>query len=256
MPFIPDFADPRYLNAVGWFLYREKYGYNHFGRSYSDERLVWSQMLLDEVLSYCRRVPNWLKDKTVVSIGCGCSGDLAVWPAATKIGVDPLLYVYQKLGMLVEDVAGTSKTLLLSVGVEQLPLLDECADLVVCRNALDHMLDSDEGLRQIRRILKKDGALFLSVDIGGEPTPDEPRVFSMEGLSSFLGEYFEILKLTDNHLPHDEWRVCSVRILLRKTDRPAAPLDKEAILRAYEASISNHENDGEKHHGSSMPPHP
>ncbi len=256
MPFIPDFSDLRYLNEVGWFLYREKYGYNHFTRSYAEERLVWSQMFLDEVLALCGRVPHWLNDKTVVSIGCGCSGDLAAWPAATKIGVDPLLYVYQKLGMLVEDAAGMSRTLLLSVGVEQLPLLDECADLVVCRNALDHMLDSDEGLRQIRRILKKDGALFLSVDIGGEPTPDEPRVFSMEGLSAFLGKYFEILKLTDGHPPHDEWRVCSVRILLRKTDRPEAPLDREAILLAYEASISKHKNDGEKHHGSSMPTHP
>ena len=145
MPFIPDFSDLRYLNEVGWFLYREKYGYNHFGRSYAEERLVWSKMFLEEVLALCGRGPRWLKDKTVVSIGCGCSGDLAVWPAATKIGVDPLLYVYQKLGMLVQDVDGTSRTLHLSVGVEQLPLPDECADLVVCRNALDHMLDF-EGL--------------------------------------------------------------------------------------------------------------
>ena len=99
MPFIPDFADPRYLNEVGWFLYREKYGYNHFTRSYAEERLVWSQMFLEEVLALCGRDPRWLKDKTVVSIGCGCSGDLAVWPAAAKVGVDPLLYVYQKLGM-------------------------------------------------------------------------------------------------------------------------------------------------------------
>lgn len=238
MPFIPDFSDPRYLNEVGWFLYREKYGYNHFGHSYAEERLAWSQMFLDEVLAYCGREQQWLKDKTVVSIGCGCSGDLAVWPAATKIGVDPLLYVYQKLGMLVEDMAGTSRTVLLSAQVEQLPLLDDCADVVVCRNALDHMLDSDEGLRQIRRILKKDGALFLSVDIGGDPTPDEPRVFSIEGLSSLLGEYFEILKLTDGHPPHDEWRVCSVQILLRKTDGPMSLFDKDAILQAYESSVA------------------
>jgi hypothetical protein len=151
MPFIPDFPEPRYLNEVGWFLYREQYGDNHFGGSYADERLVSSKMLLDEVLAYCGRERIWLKDKTVVSIGCGCSGDLAVWPAAAKIGVDPLLYVYQKLGMLVEDVAGTSKTLLLSVGVEQLPVLDDCADLVVCRNALDHMLDAGCGRPMGRR---------------------------------------------------------------------------------------------------------
>ena len=49
MPDIPDFSDFRYLNEVGWFLYREKYGYNHHTGSYTDERRVWSQMLLDEV---------------------------------------------------------------------------------------------------------------------------------------------------------------------------------------------------------------
>jgi SAM-dependent methyltransferase len=237
MPFIPDFSDPRYLNEVGWFLYREKYGYNHHSGSYLEERLVWSRMLLEEVLAYCGYEEQWLSDKTVVSIGCGCSGDLSVWPAATKIAVDPLLYVYQKLGMLVEDAPSTSTTLFLSVGIEQLPLLDSCADLIVCRNSLDHMLDSDEGVCQMARILRPQGTLFLSVDIGGEPTPDEPRVFSIETLSSLLRQQFEILKETNSHPPHDEWRTFSVRVLARKLDRGPSLLDKNAILSAYEASI-------------------
>lgn len=241
MPRIPDFTDLRYLNEVGWFLHREKYGYNHFTDSYAGERLVWSQMLLDEVLSYCGHDQNWVENKTVVSIGCGCSGDLAVWPAATKIAVDPLLYVYQKLGMLLEDAAHTTRTIYLSVAGEELALLDECADLVLCRNALDHMLDSKQGLQEMWRILKRDGLLFVSVDIGGNPTPDEPTVFSEESLSALLREQFEILKLTSGHPPHDEWRDCSVRVLARKKPGPTVSLDKEAILRAYKASIGQRE---------------
>ncbi len=235
---IPDFTDPRYLNEVGWFLYREKYGYNHFTESYAGERLVWSKMLLDEVLSYCGHEQEWVEDKTVASIGCGCSGDLAVWPAATKIAVDPLLYVYQKLGMLVEDAADTPRTIYLAVGAEELPLLDECADLVLCRNALDHMLNSKQGLKQIWRILKNDGLLFLSVDIGGEPTPDEPTVFSQESLTSLLHEQFHVLKFTTGHKPHDEWRDGSVRAMAQKKTGPTPCLDKEAIRRAYELSIA------------------
>ncbi len=246
MPKVPDFSDLRYLNEVGWFLYREKYGYNHYSQSYAEERVVWSQMLLEEVLGCCGHEQKWLEDKTVVSVGCGCTGDLACWPAAIKIAVDPLLYVYQKLGMLVEDATSTTRTVYLSVGAEDMPLLDECADLVVCRNALDHMLDSEEGLRQIWRILKKDGAFFLSVDIGGEPTPDEPRVFSIDSLSGLLREQFEVLRLTDDHPPHDEWRVCSVRVLARKKLRATVSLDKEGILRAYEASIA------QEHRGDSV----
>ncbi|HEV8619958.1 MAG TPA: methyltransferase domain-containing protein [Nitrospiraceae bacterium] len=238
MPIIPDFTDLRYLNEVGWFLYREKYGYNHNGQSYTEERLVWSQMLLDEVMGYCGYEQKWVKDKTVVSIGCGCTGDLAVWPAATKIALDPLIYVYQKLGMLLEDATHTARTIYLSVGAEELPLLDECADLVLCRNALDHMVDSKQGLRQMWRILKKDRLLFLSVDIGGKPTPDEPTVFSEESLSALLQEQFQVLKFTAGHRPHDEWRDCSVRVLARKKPGATLSLDKEAILRAYETSIA------------------
>ena len=36
MPAIPDFTDLRYLNEVGWFLHREKYGRNHFAASYAE----------------------------------------------------------------------------------------------------------------------------------------------------------------------------------------------------------------------------
>jgi SAM-dependent methyltransferase len=244
MPFVPDFSDPRYLNEVGWFLYRERYGYNHFTGSYAEERRVWSRMLLEEVLGCSGHAPEWLRDKTVVSIGCGCSGDLAVWPAAVKIGVDPLVYVYQQLGMLVDDEPGTAKTILLAVPAEQLPLLDRCADVVVCRNALDHMVDSEEGLRQMARILKPDGLFFVSVDIGGKPTPDEPRVFSIETLSSLLQEHFELLELTDGYPAHDEWRTCSIRGLARKTRPGTSCLDKEVILRAYEASIAPPRREG------------
>ena len=48
---IPDLADPRYLDEVGWFLYHERYERHQFGGSYDDERLEYSHLLLDEVLA-------------------------------------------------------------------------------------------------------------------------------------------------------------------------------------------------------------
>lgn len=235
MPQIPDLTEPRYLDEVGWFLYHEKYGRDKFGGSYDAERLANSQLLLDEVVRYCGRDVSWLEDKTVVSIGCGCTGDLATFPAAVKITVDPLLYVYQKLGMLTEDAVGTCRTVYLSIGAEDLPLLDDCADLVVCRNALDHIANPDAALREMWRILRINGALFVSVDIGGAPTPDEPTVFSVESLSDLLQDNFEFQILTDNHPPHSAGRVCSVRLVARKKPRASTPLDKEGILNAYKA---------------------
>ena len=239
MPQIPDLTDPRYLHEVGWFLYYEKYRryYENSNRSdsFEEERLEWSLNLLNEVLRYCDQDQHWLEDKTVVSIGCGCTGELAAWPAAAKIGVDPLLYVYQKLGMLVEDASGTPQTINLAADVVDLPLLDNCADLVVCRNALDHMPDPEEALRQVWRILKKGGALFLSVDIGGPSLPDEPTVFSEESLSALLQDRFDVrVKTKEDSAYNWNYRNYGVRILARKKHQASpSTIDKETVLQAY-----------------------
>ena len=240
MPLIPDLNDPRYLDEVGWFLYHEKYGRDHFGGSYNAERRAYSRLLLEEVASYLRQEPTWLEDKTVVSIGCGCSGDLVTFPSRVKIAIDPLLYVYQRLGLLMSDEVG-SPTVYLSTGAEELPLLSDYADLVICRNALDHMHNPAGAVKEMGRILNNDGALFLSVDVGGEPTPDEPTVFSGESLEALLlQEHFEIISSVRDELPHSGWRPSSMRIMARKKPQTGLTLDKEEILRRYTARLGEH----------------
>jgi SAM-dependent methyltransferase len=238
MPHIPDLSDPRYLEEVGWFLYHEKHRRDKFGGCYDAERRAYSRLLLNEVADYLDRDAKWIEDKTVVSIGCGCTGDLTMFPAAVKIAIDPLLYTYQKLGMLVGDEVGTH-TVYLSMSAEDLPLLDDCADLVICRNSLDHMPNPAVALKEMWRILNNDGALFISVDLGGEPTPDEPTVFSVESLSDLLVPSFQIVKLVDSYPPHSVGRVCSLRIVARKKHQVSYPLDKEKILRTYQSHMGN-----------------
>ena len=70
----PRFDRPPLFDEVGWFLYHEKYGREQFGGPYDEERLAYSRLLRDEVLSYCGQDEQWLRDKTVVTIGCGCTG--------------------------------------------------------------------------------------------------------------------------------------------------------------------------------------
>jgi SAM-dependent methyltransferase len=233
----PDLTDPRYLDEVGWFLYHEKYGRDQFGGgSYDAERRAYSRLFLNEVARYLGRDTAWFQDKTVVSLGSGCTGDLTTFPAAVKIAIDPLLRVYQQLGMLVADEAG-GRTIYLPTTGEDLPLLDECADLVVCRNALDHMPEPGVALDEIWRVLKNDGALFVSVDIGGEPTPDEPTVFSVASLRDALRDRFDVVALDDHYPPHSRFRTCSVRLAARRRPGASHALDKEAILRTYEARL-------------------
>jgi SAM-dependent methyltransferase len=245
MPQLPDLTDPRYLDEVGWFLYHEKFRRSQFGGSYNAERLAYSRLLRDEVTRYLDTDASWLERKTVVSIGCGCTGDLAAFPAGVKIAIDPLLYIYQQLGMLVEDEAG-SPTVYLSLGAENLPLLDNCADLVICRNALDHMPDPRFALEEMWRILVDGGALFVSVDIGGSPTPDEPTVFSVESLRALLQEHFEVVRLGDDYPPHSVGRVRSLRVLARRKPGVSQAIDKAKILSAYEARLDEETEKGWK----------
>jgi SAM-dependent methyltransferase len=246
MVYIPDFADPRYLDEVGWFLWHEKYGRDGYSGSYDEERLTYSRLFMDEVLEFCGRDRQWLAHKTVLSVGCGCTGDLAAWPAALKIAADPLLYAYQQLGMLVDDCPDTSRTLHLSVGIEDLPLLNVSVDLAVCRNALDHMPDPRRAVQQVWRMLRQDGVFFVSVDIGGVPTPDEPTVFSPQSLRALFRDGFDVVAFNAENPPHSQGRLYSVRLLARKREQAAQILDKSQILQAYEARLARleHERNG------------
>jgi SAM-dependent methyltransferase len=234
---IPDLTDPRYLDEVGWFLYHERYRREEFGGSYDAERVANSRLLVKEVAEFLECDPAWLTDKTVVSIGSGCTGDLAAFPAAVKIAIDPLLYTYQKLGMLMEDEVG-SRTVYLSLPAENLPLLDGCADVVLCRNALDHMPDPGVALDEMWRILHDDGALFVSVDIGGAPTPDEPTVFSVKSLRTLLAASFDVTKLLESTPAHSGGRPGRVRLVARRKPHRRRSLDRTGILRAYEARLT------------------
>lgn len=237
MPEVPDLADPRYRDEIGYFIAYEKY---YFAPGeYPEARRGYSRALLAEVLERCGVDEDWLRDKVVMSIGCGCSGDLLEWPAAVKIGIDPLLYAYQRLGMLGDDAPGTPRTLGLSVSAESTPLLDDSADLVVCRNMLDHVPRPPAAVAEIARILRPDGLLFLGVDIGGEPTPDEPSVFSAESeVRDVLGEHFDLVTMTKVDRPYSVNRDFSVRVVARP--KPVAPdlLDKEAVFADYTAHWS------------------
>lgn len=244
-PKIPDLDDPRYLDEVGWFLYHDRFERDQFcGDSYAKERLAYSTALLGQVLEHFERSESWLHDKTVVNIGSGCTAELSAWPARAKIAVDPLVYVYQQLGMMIDDAEGMTPTVHLACGVEDIMLIDRVADLLMCRNALDHMHHPDLALAEMWRLLKSDGALYLSVDLGGLPTPDEPTVFSEASLMELVTARFEVVKVTHDE-PHSAGRDESLRISARKKAGDEPRLDREAVLQNYLDRIGFHPEDVE-----------
>jgi SAM-dependent methyltransferase len=234
---LPDLTDPRYLHEVGWFLLQQKHEDVYQGGGYEAYRPAHSESLKNEVLTLLEQSEEWLADKVIVAVGSGCACELRTWPASLKVEVDPLLYAYQQLEMLLEDRPDAPPTLRLAVGIEDLPLLDEFADVVVCRNAIDHVEHPDKGLNEMWRVLKPGAHLFLSVDLGGEPTPDEPNPFAPGQVEEMIDGRFEIVARSDGHKPHAGWRDSNSRFLLRRVGRKSSSLDKAAVIEAYETSL-------------------
>ncbi len=136
--------------------------------------------------------------------------------------------------MLVEDAPGTASTLYLSLGAEDIPLLNEIADVVVCCNTLDHIPDPKLALEEIRRIMKGTGVFYLNVDIGGPPTPDEPSPMTMKLLKSIVEECFSIVTIRSGKPPRSEQRNESIGLIGKiKSTLPSTTLNKEELLRAY-----------------------
>ena len=234
---LPDLTDPRYLHEVGWFLLQEKHKEIYEGGGYEAYRPQHSELLREEFLGLLDETEDWLADKTIVAVGSGCACELRSWPGRLKVEVAPLLYAYQQLGMLLEDRPDAAPTLRIAIGIEDLPLLDEFADVAVCRNALDHVQRPEAGLAEMWRVLKPWGCLFLSVDLGGEPTPDEPSPFSPGQVEEMIADRFEVMARTDGHRPHAGWRDSNSRFLLRRIGTKPPSLDKAAVIAAYEKSL-------------------
>ena len=101
------------------------------------------------------------------------------------------------------------------------------------------MPDPGAALAEMQRVLKPEGLLFLSVDLGGEPTPDEPIVFSASSLVGLVSEGFEILERREGGKPHSRWRDSSVRLLGRRRPPKATASAGCSSTRASSGGVSS-----------------
>lgn len=119
--------------------------------------------------------------KVVADIGCGPHGAIGLFEARRRFGIDPLLDRYTKcFDMTAQGVE------YLSCGAESISLADGAVDVVVSRNALDHVDDLASVIDEIGRILKPEGEIILSVNYQEAPTRCEPQVIDDARLGRLL----------------------------------------------------------------------
>ena len=125
---------------------------------------------------------GFFEGKVVLDIGSGPLGFPDACPARVSLSVDPLHERYAASGLLLEG----SPAIYLSVGAERIPLVSASVDVVVVRNALDHVDDPDAVLAEIQRLLKPGGELIANFDVGHTPTPTEPHDLRVDAVKDAL----------------------------------------------------------------------
>jgi ubiquinone/menaquinone biosynthesis C-methylase UbiE len=131
-----------------------------------------------------------------VDVGTGPYSVLMQAPDdVVKVMIDPLMKHYFEYRLI--SLAGAPpRSVFLEGFGENLPLVDQSADLVICTNALDHVDDPWATAGELARVLKIGGSLALEVDTGGATDYMHPHAmppdaidqhFSSVGLSKIGG---------------------------------------------------------------------
>lgn len=117
----------------------------------------------------------------ILDVGCGptCAGRL--FRVGSKTYLDPLMDSYVKI--YPDRLPDGEK---LCATAEAIPKQDECFDVVISVNALDHMIDPIKVLSEIKRVLKKDGIFALGIFLHPPPI-----AFSRKIIERFLPVFRE-----------------------------------------------------------------
>ena len=131
----------------------------------AQEQLDWYKWRADQLAkrleeSGYARLTDGTAD--MVEIGCGPIGVSAYFPARQRVCVDPLEHYYGSQPVL-SALRNPRVDYRRGVG-EALPLDDQSCDLAVIENCIDHTRDMDAVMREVRRVLRPDGVLYLTVN--------------------------------------------------------------------------------------------
>jgi len=124
-----------------------------------DERAAWlttEALFIQGLVARATRQPV-APDARVLEIGAGPCSVIDFWKGGQKFAIDPLAARYKEEFSEFQDPAVQYAE---GVG-ERLPYPDDHFDVVITRNALDHVSDAPRVLRETFRVLKPTGAFYV-----------------------------------------------------------------------------------------------
>jgi len=168
----------------------------------------------------------------ILDLGCGPTCISRYLPVSIKIGLEPLA---GKLNLKNKLIAGVK---ILEGKAEKIPFNDKYFDLVICRNAIDHMETPQKAIKETSRVLKNKGYFILAVYVHPYPIAlfkklsekipflkniEHPFTFTIQSLKKLIQKDFILKKefvIHTGYHPNDYGKVnekVSKRTLLEKT---------------------------------------
>ena len=160
-------------------------------------------------LSFLEKPEEYWLDKVVVEVGSGPAGVVEFIRAKEKYAVEPLIDSYRQH----YKHLSASDTKYFKQPVEKgIPLPDSFADLIICYNMLDHVLDPDRIMKECERVAKQGSYMLFQVNIykdatfkKGEHKLLHPHTFTETSALEILEKYnFKAYKKRISEEPSDE----------------------------------------------------
>lgn len=159
----------RFIASFVYAIDRRLPGPRVSGRESSEAYSLWEYRIGKDILeSYAARLGN-LRGKSVLDIGCGLGGKTVAYAeaGARVTGVD-----------ISEDNIARSVAFARSRGVEavftagdaeRLPFAEGTFDVVIANDSLEHFAAPESALRELARVLRPGGSIFLFFTPWGSP---------------------------------------------------------------------------------------
>ena len=143
-----------------------------------------------------RLLKNLKLGKMVLSVGCGTGAELRVLKKRgfITVGLDP-----ERRFLLVGKTKNDVDNFIQAIG-EGIPLRDDSFDLVVLFEVLEHVMKPEVVLKEISRVLKTNGILFLTVPNRFYPVETHGIQICQKQISNLMGIGIPFFSLAPNFL--------------------------------------------------------
>ncbi len=147
---------------------------------------------------YIARFANWidLKNKKLLDVGSGWGEHLAETHkrGAIVYGIEPDDELLEIIDLLLKSEKISENTTIKKGYAEKIPFEDNFFDIVICIHVLEHVYDVKKSIKEMIRVLKKGGHLYLACPNYLYPQEGHYKIKWFPLMPKFLGKVYLRLK--------------------------------------------------------------